>query len=166
MLAPVVKEQRLCTALTFIVARAWSNWVDVPPIVFRLRMHRRITIDLRCRSLQDFGTHAFGKAKHVNGAVYRRLRRLHRLILVMNRRCGTCEIVDLIDLEIDRECHVVTDEFEALLANEVLYVAARAGEKIVDADDFRAPRQQMVAQMRTEEARAAGHHDALLKVHD
>ena len=48
---------------------------------------------------------------------------------------------------------------------QMLDVAPRAGEEIVDADDFRALRQQAVAQMRAEEAGAAGHHDALLQMH-
>jgi hypothetical protein len=60
----------------------------------------------------------------------------------------------------------MADEFEALLANEMLDVAARAGEEIVDTDYFRALRQQAVAQMGAEEAGAAGHHDALLKMHN
>jgi hypothetical protein len=48
----------------------------------------------------------------------------------------------------------VAEELEAFLADQVLNVAPRAGEKIVDADDFGAVAKQTVAQMRTEKARA------------
>ena len=60
----------------------------------------------------------------------------------------------------------MADEFEAFLANEMLDVATRAGEEIVDADDVRPLLEQPVAQMRAEEAGAAGHHDALLQMHE
>src|SRR5262245_48318632 len=60
----------------------------------------------------------------------------------------------------------MADELEALSANQVLDVAPGAGEKVVDADHFRALRQQPVAQMRAQKAGAAGHHDALLEVHE
>ena len=60
----------------------------------------------------------------------------------------------------------MADELEVLLADQMLDVAPRAGEKIVDADDFGALREQPVAQMRAEEAGAAGHHDALLQMHE
>ena len=136
------------------------------PVVFGLRMHVRVSIDLRGRGLQDLRLNALGEAEHVDRAVHARLRRLHRVVLVMNGRRRAGKIIDLVDLEVDWERDVVTDELEALFADEVLDVAPRPGKEIVDADNFRALRQQTVAQMRAEEPGAAGHHDALLQMHD
>ena len=58
----------------------------------------------------------------------------------MNGRRRTGEIVDLVDLKVDWERDVVTDELKALLADEMLDVVPRAGEKVVDTDDVRALR--------------------------
>jgi hypothetical protein len=47
VLAPIVEKQRLGASLSFIIARTWSDRVDMTPIVFRLRMNLRVTIDFR-----------------------------------------------------------------------------------------------------------------------
>ena len=41
MLAMIIEEQRLGAALAFIIAGARADRIDVPPIVFRLRMDGR-----------------------------------------------------------------------------------------------------------------------------
>ena len=43
------------------------------------------------------------------------LRRLHRIVLIVNGRGRTGEIVDLIDLQIDRERDVVADQLEVFV---------------------------------------------------
>jgi len=46
MLPPVVKEERLGAALSFIIARPEANRIDMPPIGFGLWMNLRIAINL------------------------------------------------------------------------------------------------------------------------
>jgi hypothetical protein len=46
VLAMVVKEQSFGAALTFIVAGSPTNWIDVTPVLFNLRMDRWIAIHL------------------------------------------------------------------------------------------------------------------------
>ena len=46
VLAVVVKEQRLGTAFTFVLAGTDTYRIDVAPITLRLRMNMRIAIDL------------------------------------------------------------------------------------------------------------------------
>ena len=75
------------------------------------------------------------------------LRRLHRIALVVNRRRRTGEIVDLVDFNVERECDVVTCQFEMLVVQEMLNVLAGAGEKIVRAKDIRALCEQPLAQV-------------------
>ncbi len=62
------------------------------------------------------------------------LGRLHGVMLVVNGRGGTGEIVDLVDLDIERKRHVVPHQFKARMADQVLDVAFGAGEEVVDAD--------------------------------
>ena len=83
----------------------------------------------------------------------------------MDRRGRAGEIVDLVDLHIEREGDVVADQFEVLVVKEMLDIAARAGEEIVDADNVRAVRQQALAEMRTEKAGAAGDQYAFFEMH-
>jgi hypothetical protein len=97
--------------------------------------------------------------------VHARLGGLHGIVLVVNGRRRTGEIVDLVDLDIERERHVVTHQLEPLGADEMSDVALGAGEEVVDADDIRAPLQQSLAQMRAEEAGPAGHQNALFQMH-
>jgi hypothetical protein len=59
----------------------------------------------------------------------------------------------------------MTDQLEALVAEQMLDVAAGAAEEVVDADDVGALGQEPLAQMRAEEAGAAGDQDALFQMH-
>jgi hypothetical protein len=53
VLAVIVEEQRLGAPLSFIVARARPDRVDVAPVVFGLRMDCRITVHFAGRCLED-----------------------------------------------------------------------------------------------------------------
>jgi hypothetical protein len=54
----------------------------------------------------------------------------------------------------------VADELEPRVVMQMIDVAFGAGEEVVDAEHFVALLQQSIAQMRAEEARAAGDQDA------
>ena len=100
-------------------------------------MNERVAINLGCRRLQDPCLYAFCQSEHVDRAHHVGLYRLDRVVLVMDRRRRASEIVDLIDLEQDRLGHVVPDELESLVVEQMRrYSAFAAGEKIVEADDL------------------------------
>jgi hypothetical protein len=63
----------------------------------------------------------------------------------------------MVDLDVQRECYVVPEELEPWMIADMLEISLGTGEHVVDANDFVPSRQQRVDQMRTEEARAAGH---------
>ena len=107
VLAIIIEEQSLGAAFAFIVAGARADRVDVAPIFLGLRVHVRIAVNLGRRCLEDLGADALGEAEHVDGAMHAGLGRLHGVVLVMHRRSGTREIVDLVDLDIEREGDVV-----------------------------------------------------------
>ena len=161
VLAVIVEEQRFGAALALIIAGARTDRIDVAPIGFRLGMDSGIAIDLARRGLQDLRLEAFGQAQHVDGAVDGGFRRLHRIMLVMDRRRRTGEIVDLINLDIEREAHIVAHELEARMGVQVIDIALGAGEQIVDAQHFVALIEQPVGQVRSQEAGTACHEDPL-----
>jgi hypothetical protein len=118
-------------------------------------MHGRVAIDFAGRGLKDFRPRALGETQHVDRAVHAGLQCLHGIILIMDRRGRAGEIVDLVDLHIEREGHVVPHHLEARLAQQMLDVAAAAGEIVVDAQHFMAGRDQQVAQVRADETGSA-----------
>jgi nucleoside-diphosphate-sugar epimerase len=79
MLPVIVEEQCFGRALALVVAGANSQWVDVPPIAFRLRVNRRIAIDFAGRGLKDASARALGQAEHVDGAMDAGFQRLNRI---------------------------------------------------------------------------------------
>jgi hypothetical protein len=85
------------------------------------------------------------------------------LVVHGGRRAG--EIVDLVDLHIERKRHVVTHQLEAFDAEQMRDVAFGAGEEVVDTDKVGAALQQALAQMRPEEAGPTGHQNALFEMH-
>ena len=61
-------------------------------------------------------------------------------MLVVDRRCRAREIVDLVDLHIERKGDIVPNHFEMLVIAQVLDIAPCAGEEIINAHHHRAVR--------------------------
>src|SRR5207253_3184473 len=59
-------------------------------------------------------------------------------------------------LDVERKRHVVAQQLEPRMAEQVRDVAARAGVEVVDAQHLAALRDEPRAQVRADEARAAG----------
>jgi hypothetical protein len=156
MLPIVVEHQRLGAALAFVIAATQPDRIHVAPIVLFLGMFRRIAVNLRRRRLQDARLHALRKAEHIDGAVHTRLGRLHRIELIVHRACRTGEIVNLIDLDIERKRHVVPHQLEVLRTEQAGDVALAAGIEIIDAQHVVFLAHEPRAQMRAQKPGAAG----------
>jgi hypothetical protein len=75
----------------------------------------------------------------------------------MGRGSGTGEIVDLIDLDLERVDHVVPQEFKPRIGQQMDDVLLPAGKQIVEADDLMAVADQAIAEVAAEKSGAAGH---------
>ena len=137
----------------------------MPPIVFSLRVDMRITIHFRCGGLQNLRFQTLGKTQHIDCPVHACLRRLYRVMLVMDRRGRAGEIVNLVDLQIERERDVVPDHLEMFVIEQLLDVASSAGKEIIDTNHHCAISEQALAKMRAKKASAAGNKNAFLKMH-
>jgi hypothetical protein len=62
----------------------------------------------------------------------------------------------LIDFDVERERHIVTDQLKPMVIEQVIDVAPRAGEEVIDAYDDSTIREQPLTEVRTEEASPAG----------
>lgn len=80
---------------------------------------------------------------------------LYQVVLIVNQRGGTSQIVDLIHLHIKREGHIVAHPLEVWVMQQMQDVVFGAGEEVIQADHIVAAVQQALAQMRAEEAGAA-----------
>src|SRR6185437_14862530 len=160
VLPVIIEEQRLRAALALVIAGARPDRVDVAAVVLALRMDDGIAIDLGGRRLEDLGAHALGKSQHVDRAADAGLGRLDRVELVVDGRGRASEIVDLVDLDIEREADIVAHRLEIRVRQQMRDVGLAPGEVIVDAEYVVAPGQQALAEMRAEEAGAAGDEDA------
>jgi hypothetical protein len=114
-------------------------------------MNRRIPIDFARRCLENPAAQSLGQAQHVNGAVHRCLRRLHRIALIMDGRGRAGQIVNRAYFDVEREGNVVTEELETFVFPEVGDVALRAGCEIVDAKHLVSISHEPVAKMRSQE---------------
>jgi hypothetical protein len=91
-------------------------------------------------------------------------RRLNRIMLIMDRGSGTCQVIDAINLHVQREGNVVTDQFESRICEEMLYVSLAAGEKIVYANHISAVFEQSLTQVGAQEAGATGYQGLMARV--
>ncbi len=98
-------------------------------------MYIGVAIDFGCRCLKDPDPESFSQAKHIDRAMRTRLDRLNGIVLIMNWRGGTGKIVNLVNLGIERKRHVVTYQLEILIIYEMLDIALRTGEKVIEAQD-------------------------------
>jgi hypothetical protein len=158
--AVVVEEERLGATLALVVARPLADGIHVAPVTFRLRVHVRVTVHFARARLEHPRPDALGETEAVDRAHHRCLDRLDRVVLVVRRRRGTREVVDLLDLELEGVDDVVADEFKIWIRQQVRDVPLLAGEEIIEADDLVAVVQEPVAEVRAEKAGAAGDENA------
>ena len=92
--------------------------------------------------------------------MHRGLHRLDGVVLVVARRGGAGQVVDLVDFQEDRQRDVVADQFEVRLAQQVGDVRLLAGEEVVQADHVVAFVDQPLAEVRAEKAGPAGDQNA------
>ena len=77
----------------------------------------------------------------------------------MDRRSRASKIIDLVDLNIERERYVVPHQFEAWMLHEMRDIRICAGEEIVDAQHVVSGGKQTLAKVRAKETRAAGNEE-------
>jgi hypothetical protein len=78
----------------------------------------------------------------------------------MDRGRWASEVIDRVHFDVEREADVVAHELEIEVGQQVLDIAAAAGEEVVDAKDLMTRRYQSVAEMRAEKPGATCHQYA------
>jgi hypothetical protein len=122
-------------------------------------MDIRITVDLGSRCLEDARLNPLGEPQAIDGPKQGGLHRLDGVVLVVGGRCGTRKVVDPVDLELEGINHIVPDEFESGIANEMVNVRLATGEKIIQTDDIVSLFDKSVAEMGAEKPGSSGNQD-------
>ena len=132
--------------------------LTLPQYSSGLRMDERVAVNFRGGGDEEAGFFIFGEAQRLVCAERADLHGLDRDLQIINRAGGRGKMPDVIHraVEENKFRHVLLDEFEIRVAAEVRDVVHRAGDKIVEADDFVAARQQQIGQVRTEKAGGTG----------
>ena len=63
----------------------------------------------------------------------RRFRRLHGIMLIVDRGGGASEVIDFVDLDIERKCHIVANKLKMWMPMKMIQITFRACEQIIDA---------------------------------
>src|ERR1051325_6358577 len=100
------------------------------------------------------------QAERLVGAKRSYLQRLDWQFQVVNRACWRRKVPDVIHRAIEKYKFgdILLNEPKVPVASQVRHVVHSARDEIVNGDDFMAPLQQQVHQMRAEKTRTAGHH--------
>jgi hypothetical protein len=90
---------------------------------------------------------------------------LHGVRLVVNGRCGACEIENLVHFHVQRIGDVMPVDLEIGIVDHVDDVALCARVEIVDAQDIISILQEALTKMRAQEARATSYGTTFSKMH-
>ena len=164
-LSPVGEEERLSATLALVIAGADTVGVHMSPVGLRLGVDVGVPVHLAGGGLEDAGLEALGQAQHVDGPVDAGLDGLHRVMLIMNGRSGTGQVVDLVHFHKQREGHVMAHQLKTPVIHELFHIGAGTGKKVVHAEDFMPLIQQTRAQMRSQKARTARHKNPFPQMH-
>src|SRR5262249_22327853 len=155
VLPMIIEEQGFCGPLSFIITGSRPDRVHMAPVVLGLRMLLRIAIDLARGRLKNARVEPLGETEHVDGAKHARLYRVNRVVLIVYRTRRAGEVVDLVDLDIDRKHDIVPHKLKMRMTLQMRNVAAPAGYKTVETNDLVSALEKALAQMRPYKAGAA-----------
>ena len=117
----------------------------------------RVAVDLARRCEQEARALELGEPERIVRALRADFQRVQRHAQIVDRARERREVEDEVDRLLDLEVlgHVVVHEDE-FAGPDVLDVAQRARDQVVDADHPVAPLEQVVAEMRAEEPGSSG----------
>ena len=135
------------------------------PIVLSLWMDLRIAVDFTGRCLEYLGPRPLGEAEHIDSAMHTGFGRLDRIVLVVDRRCGTGQVIYFIYFNVQWKRHVMAHQFEIGFVQQISYVVLRPGKQIVHTDQVMSLLHQAPTEMGAQKSGAACNQDPLSQMH-
>ena len=154
--------ERLGETLGLVVHATRPDRVDVAPVLLVLRVDERVAVHLGGGGQQEACVLLLGEAERLVRAERSDLQRRNRQLLVVDGTRRRGEVKNRVDrtLHVDVRRDVLLDEHEAPVGEEVRDVVGRARPEVVHANDVVAVLEEPFAEMRADEAGAAGDEDA------
>ena len=87
-------------------------------------MFSRVAVDFARGGLKYFVVQSFGKTQHIIRAENAGFGRLHGIPLVMDRRCRTCQVIDLVHFHEERMRDIMPKQLKMLVVEQMLNVSA------------------------------------------
>ena len=162
--AVIRHRERFREAFRLVVHPAQPHRVDVPAIVLFLRVHVGVPVDF-ARARQQEPCLLFPcQSQRLVRAQGPHLQDLDGEPREVRRTRRTRKVQDVVHASRQEHVlrHVLLDEPEALVPRQVRDVVHRPRQQVVDARDAVSLRQEPVAQVTSQETRAARHHRMLL----
>ena len=149
---------RLGESFGFIVNAARADRIDVAPVFFALRPHQRIAVNFRRRSEQIDRAFGLCQAERVMGAQGADFQSRNRQFQIIHRTRRRGEMQDIVQRlrHFDIAADVVIDEAKARIFEKGADVLVGAGRIVVHAQHFVPLIEKTLAQVRADEAGAAG----------
>ena len=157
--AVIGHRHRLGEALGLVVTAARADGVDVAPVFLGLRMDERVAVNFRGRGEQEARAFFLGQAQRLVRAERADLQRLDREVPDNQSGWRARRNARRNPPGTSRKINSVTSCWMNLkfgLPPRCEMLSTRAGDKIVNADDLVAAREQQIGQVRAEKAGGAG----------
>lgn len=106
--------------------------------------------------MENAGAGPFREAEAMHRTEHGGLGGFDRVVLVMRRRGRTSEVENLIHLEHERLCDVVSNQLKMRIIDQMQHIALPAGKIIIHANDIVAVFDETIAEMGAEESGTAG----------
>src|SRR5947209_11399828 len=125
-------------------------------------MHFGVAVDFAGAGLEESGLLRLGETQRVVRAERADLEGLNREVEVIDWASRAGEVQHVVDqpLDLERLRDVVSDEAKLRVVAEAVEVAELAGDEVIDANDLVPFGEEALAQVRTDEAAAAGNQGA------
>jgi len=136
VLAMVIEKEGFRTSLSFVVTGARPDAVHIPPIALWLGMNGWVSVHFGSGCLKDFGLETFRQPQHVDRAVDIDFGRLNRIVLIMNGRGRTGQVIDFVHLDVEGKGDVVSEKFKIGVIEEMDDIPFGSRIEIVHTEDI------------------------------
>uniref|UniRef100_A0A2P2M447 Uncharacterized protein n=1 Tax=Rhizophora mucronata TaxID=61149 RepID=A0A2P2M447_RHIMU len=122
-------------------------------------MLKRVSINLTCTCEQKPRPYPLCQTQHVQRTHHIGLDSLDRIELIMDRRCGASQVVDLINFQQNRLDDIVSNELKSRIPKQMHQVFFPSGEKVINHDNLIPARDQLIHEMAADKPGPTGNHN-------
>ena len=122
-----------CKALGFIVDAAWTDWIDMPPVIFCLWVNLWVTVDFARTCQKETSSLGQCKSKGIMCAQTTHFERLYRQLKIIywTSRAGEMKNCIKLTFHINIISYIMFDERKIFVAGEMSDIISATGNEII-----------------------------------